>query len=221
MSAGDHLQIYRGIIDLTVTKFRDSDSLYIGIKETGYCILRSQLLMACHDKPQFRHLAMQVGSSREALLLACLRVHDMPQSWHLAMQAGAQSDQLPAPMFLGEVGSRPGQATASMFVSYQQVFCWKPMVPRHCHSDVQHFQSCRLVAGHADTAGLPPSQDYLCLASMLRVQQSSPCLQDPCHQLAWTLDSAIMQSHTALDAAARQASPAQKVGLHTCCGQKQ
>ena len=62
MSAADLLQIYRGIIDLTVTKFRDSDSLYIGIKETGYCILRSQLLMTCHDKPQFRHLAMQVGS---------------------------------------------------------------------------------------------------------------------------------------------------------------
>eukprot|EP00891_Asterochloris_glomerata_P009209 jgi/Astpho2/9209/Aster-07167 len=88
-------KIYRGIIDLTVTKFRDSDSLYIGIKETGYCILRSQLLMACHDKPQFRHLAMQ----------------------------------------------------------------------------------------------------------------------DPCHQLAWTLDSAIMQSHTALDAAVKQAGPAEKVDL--------
>ena len=89
MSAVDLLQIYRGIIDLTVTKFRDSDSLYIGIKETGYCILRSQLLMACHDKPQFRHLAMQVGSNRETQLLACLRVHDMPQFQHLAMQAAA------------------------------------------------------------------------------------------------------------------------------------
>ena len=89
MSAVGLLQIYRGIIDLTVTKFRDSDSLYIGIKETGYCILRSQLLMACHDKPQFRHLAMQVGLYREVVLLACLHVHDMPQFQHLAMQAGA------------------------------------------------------------------------------------------------------------------------------------
>ena len=46
---------------------------------------------------------------------------------------------------------------------------------------------------------------------MLHVQRLSPCLQDPCHQLAWTLDSAIMQSHTALDAAAKQAAPAKKV----------
>ena len=72
---------------------------------------------------------------------------------------------------------------------------------------------CRLIERHAYTAGLPPLQDCWCLASMLRVQRLSPCLQDPCHQLAWTLDSAIMQSHTALDAAAKQAAPAKKVSL--------
>lgn len=42
-------QVYKGIIDLCVAKFRESSSLYIGVKEAAYCSMRSQLLMAIHD----------------------------------------------------------------------------------------------------------------------------------------------------------------------------
>ena len=41
--------VYRGIVDLCVAKYRDSEGLYIGLKETAFCSLRSQLLMALHD----------------------------------------------------------------------------------------------------------------------------------------------------------------------------
>ena len=43
-----------------MSKFKESEGLYVGPKEAGYCLLRSQLLMAFHDNPSFRHLANQV-----------------------------------------------------------------------------------------------------------------------------------------------------------------
>ena len=46
---GGSFTIYKGIVDLCVAKYRDSEALYIGLKETAYCSLRSQLLMALHD----------------------------------------------------------------------------------------------------------------------------------------------------------------------------
>ena len=63
------LQVYRGMMDLCVSKFKESEGLYVGPKEAGYCLLRSQLLMAFHDNAAFRHLANEVSS--HALL--CLR----------------------------------------------------------------------------------------------------------------------------------------------------
>ena len=41
--------IYKGIVDLCAARYRDSEGLYVGLKETAYCSLRSQLLMALHD----------------------------------------------------------------------------------------------------------------------------------------------------------------------------
>ena len=46
---GGSFTIYKGIVDLCVAKYRDSEALYVGLKETAYCSLRSQLLMALHD----------------------------------------------------------------------------------------------------------------------------------------------------------------------------
>lgn len=48
------------MMDLCVTKFKESEGVYVGPKEAGYCLLRSQLLMAFHDSPSFRHLANEV-----------------------------------------------------------------------------------------------------------------------------------------------------------------
>lgn len=48
MVGGSH-KIYKGIVDLCVSKYRESEGLYVGLKETAYCSLRSQLLMALHD----------------------------------------------------------------------------------------------------------------------------------------------------------------------------
>ena len=48
------------MMELCVSKFKESEGLYVGPKEAGYCLLRSQLLMAFHDSPTFRHLANQV-----------------------------------------------------------------------------------------------------------------------------------------------------------------
>ena len=56
------------MMELCVSKFKESEGLYVGPKEAGYCLLRSQLLMAFHDNPSFRHLANQVS----VLLFACV-----------------------------------------------------------------------------------------------------------------------------------------------------
>ena len=46
---GSSFKIYKGIADLCTAKYRDSEGLYVGLKETAFCSLRSQLLMALHD----------------------------------------------------------------------------------------------------------------------------------------------------------------------------
>lgn len=46
---GGSFTIYKGIVDLCVAKYRDSEGLYVGLKDTAFCSLRSQLLMALHD----------------------------------------------------------------------------------------------------------------------------------------------------------------------------
>lgn len=46
---GTSAKIYGNVTELCVVKYRDSECLYTGLKETSYCTLRSQLLMALHD----------------------------------------------------------------------------------------------------------------------------------------------------------------------------
>ncbi len=46
---GGSFKIYKGIVDLCSAKYKASEGLYIGLKETAFCSLRSQLLMALHD----------------------------------------------------------------------------------------------------------------------------------------------------------------------------
>jgi hypothetical protein len=55
-------QVYRGMMDLCVSKFKESEGLYVGPNQAGYCLLRSQLLMAFHDNASFRQLANEVCS---------------------------------------------------------------------------------------------------------------------------------------------------------------
>lgn len=66
-------------MDLCVSKFKESEGLYVGPKEAGYCLLRSQLLMAFHDNAAFRHLANEVSS----LALLCLQAD--VQVWRLML----------------------------------------------------------------------------------------------------------------------------------------
>lgn len=54
---GGSPKVYRGMMDLCVSKFKESEGLYVGPNQAGYCLLRSQLLMAFHDNPSFRQLA--------------------------------------------------------------------------------------------------------------------------------------------------------------------
>lgn len=54
---GGSPKVYRGMMDLCVSKFKESEGLYVGPNQGGYCLLRSQLLMAFHDNASFRQLA--------------------------------------------------------------------------------------------------------------------------------------------------------------------
>ena len=61
------------MMDLCVSKFKESEGLYVGPKEAGYCLLRSQLLMAFHDNAAYRSLANEVSQpSTLNLLLICV-----------------------------------------------------------------------------------------------------------------------------------------------------
>lgn len=46
---GASLPIYRGIMELCMLKYRDSDKPFVGQQEADLCSLRSQLLMSLHD----------------------------------------------------------------------------------------------------------------------------------------------------------------------------
>lgn len=69
---GGSFTIYKGIVDLCAAKYRDSEGLYVGLKETAYCSLRSQLLMALHDAGA-NELCSKVDSSP---LQPCCRYSD-------------------------------------------------------------------------------------------------------------------------------------------------
>lgn len=50
---GHSRQVYKGCMELIVARFADtidSSSPHITLKDAGYCLLRSQLLMALHDQ---------------------------------------------------------------------------------------------------------------------------------------------------------------------------
>jgi len=42
-------QVYKGIVELCMIKYRDSEGLYVGLPEAAFCTARSQLLMNLHD----------------------------------------------------------------------------------------------------------------------------------------------------------------------------
>jgi Cofactor of BRCA1 (COBRA1) len=42
-------QVYRGVVELCVVRYRDAEGLYVGTREAAFCALRAQLLMALHD----------------------------------------------------------------------------------------------------------------------------------------------------------------------------
>lgn len=46
---GSNQIVYKGIVELCVARFRDTEEYYIGHSEASLCSLRSQLLMALHD----------------------------------------------------------------------------------------------------------------------------------------------------------------------------
>ena len=41
--------MYKGISELCMIKYRDSEGLYVGLTEAAFCTARSQLLMSLHD----------------------------------------------------------------------------------------------------------------------------------------------------------------------------
>lgn len=46
---GSSQKIYSLVVELCTVKFRDTDELYVGIRDASYATLRAQLLMALHD----------------------------------------------------------------------------------------------------------------------------------------------------------------------------
>lgn len=68
------LQVYKGIVELCVVRYRDSQALYIGVQETAYASLRAQLLMALHDAGSTELLAKEPCHKLAWTLDACLKV---------------------------------------------------------------------------------------------------------------------------------------------------
>ena len=60
------------MMDLCVSKFKESEGLYVGPNQAGYCLLRSQLLMAFHDNASFRQLANEVCSGSHLGVTDCV-----------------------------------------------------------------------------------------------------------------------------------------------------
>lgn len=65
--------IYKGIIELCTARFRDVDSIYIGMKDAALCALRSQLLMSLHDSGQTGICAGDPCHKLAWTLDACMR----------------------------------------------------------------------------------------------------------------------------------------------------
>mmetsp|Transcript_15476 Transcript_15476/g.43334 ORF Transcript_15476/g.43334 Transcript_15476/m.43334 type:complete len:687 (+) Transcript_15476:362-2422(+) len=67
--------VYRGIVELCRVKFRDSEYPYVSVQDTGLCILRSQLLMALHDKKAVELCRTEQSHKLAWIIDACLRDH--------------------------------------------------------------------------------------------------------------------------------------------------
>jgi len=70
----DHSQVvYRGIVDLCIARYRDSEAQFVGMKEAALCALRSQLLMSLHDAGETGICASEPCYKLAWTLDACLK----------------------------------------------------------------------------------------------------------------------------------------------------
>ncbi|KAI3429855.1 hypothetical protein D9Q98_010166 [Chlorella vulgaris] len=76
---GRSRQIYKGIVELTMLRYRDSDSLYVGMQEAALCALRSQLLMALHDLGETELCVKESCHKLAWTLDACLKDRRLDQ----------------------------------------------------------------------------------------------------------------------------------------------
>ncbi|PRW60598.1 Negative elongation factor B [Chlorella sorokiniana] len=76
---GRSRQIYKGVVELIVTRYRDSDSLYVGMQEAALCALRSQLLMALHDLGETELCTKEACHKLAWTLDACLKDRKLDQ----------------------------------------------------------------------------------------------------------------------------------------------
>lgn len=84
-------QVYRGVVELCVQRYKDAEGLYVGVPEAALASLRAQLLMALHDSGA-THLCAQVRAAA-----ACRRHWFRNQSALLsALQSAIQSALQPA-----------------------------------------------------------------------------------------------------------------------------
>lgn len=76
---GKSRQIYKGIVELCTLRYRDSDSLYVGMTEAALCALRSQLLMALHDLGETELCTKESCHKLAWTLDACLKDRKLDQ----------------------------------------------------------------------------------------------------------------------------------------------
>lgn len=62
--------MYKGISELCMLKYRDSEGLYVGLTEAAFCTARSQLLMNLHDA-NLTDLCKQVRRPASSQLAGC------------------------------------------------------------------------------------------------------------------------------------------------------
>lgn len=76
---GKSRQIYKGIVELCILRYRDSDSPYVGMAEAALCALRSQLLMALHDLGETELCTKESCHKLAWTLDACLKDRKLDQ----------------------------------------------------------------------------------------------------------------------------------------------
>ena len=85
---GGSFKIYKGIVDLCSAKYKASEGLYVGLKETAFCSLRSQLLMALHDSGA-NELCNKVPTLKSQLAnMTCLTFNGICLTSQISQDAG-------------------------------------------------------------------------------------------------------------------------------------